>query len=228
MRLVGDDDERSTALGPQRLAVLIVGSCVSRDTFVFLDPEHFRLEDYIARQSLASGFGPVATPLVSTDELNQPFPTRDDRRAMPHRTSRRESEQRRRRSTCSSGIWSTSAWGCTSMGTAASPPTRWSRGCCERPRKLIRCRWGSGTCPSDLTSTSTSSRPRSRRGARCSSALDSTSEPCWWRHRGQSAQSRDRTPRRASGCPPPRETPSAIAMSRPQRSWWASRCSGVR
>jgi len=60
----------------QRLRVLIVGSCVSRDTFVFLDPARFELVGYVARQSLASGFGPATTPKVPTAELTSRFQRR--------------------------------------------------------------------------------------------------------------------------------------------------------
>lgn len=71
----GSYDEQSSST-PQRLEVLIVGSCVSRDTFMFLDPKHFSLQEYIARQSLVSGFGPVGVPLVDTTELTSRFQRR--------------------------------------------------------------------------------------------------------------------------------------------------------
>ena len=63
----------------QRLRVLIVGSCVSRDTFVFLDPDRFVLEDYVARQGLASGFGPADAAPRPHGAAHQPVPATDDR-----------------------------------------------------------------------------------------------------------------------------------------------------
>lgn len=60
----------------RRLEILIVGSCVSRDTFEFLDPRRFHLRDYVARQSLISGFGPAAAPLVEPSGLPSRFQQR--------------------------------------------------------------------------------------------------------------------------------------------------------
>ncbi|MGO0577031.1 DUF6270 domain-containing protein [Ornithinimicrobium panacihumi] len=52
-----------------RIRTFIYGSCVSRDTFEFLDPQRFELSHYIARQSLASAFSTpndLAVPPFST------------------------------------------------------------------------------------------------------------------------------------------------------------------
>ena len=61
---------------PARLRTYVVGSCVSRDTFEFLDPAHFELSGYLARQSLISAFGPEAPPPVDPALLTSPFQRR--------------------------------------------------------------------------------------------------------------------------------------------------------
>lgn len=57
-------------------AVFIYGSCVSRDSFEYLDPERFRLVEYVARQSLASAFAPAGKPLLDTAQLASQFQRR--------------------------------------------------------------------------------------------------------------------------------------------------------
>lgn len=44
-----------------RVRVAIIGSCVSRDTFEFLDQDRFELVKYVARQSLISSYSRPAT-----------------------------------------------------------------------------------------------------------------------------------------------------------------------
>ena len=75
----------------QRLAqpvrVLVVGSCVSRDTFEFLDPDHFTLQGYVARQSLVSSFAPGGEPHFDLSALSSAFQRRmldgDARSSLP-------------------------------------------------------------------------------------------------------------------------------------------------
>lgn len=76
--------------GPERdkTRVVIYGSCVSRDTFDFLDRNHFQLDRYIARQSLISAYA-EATPLNEMDiePLSSDFQKRtirDDFRSSLH------------------------------------------------------------------------------------------------------------------------------------------------
>lgn len=52
--------------GTRKTRVVIYGSCVSRDTFEFLDPAQFQLDRYIARQSLISAYS-VPTPVDESD-----------------------------------------------------------------------------------------------------------------------------------------------------------------
>ena len=61
---------------PRRLRTYVVGSCVSRDTFAFLDPSHFELGGYLARQSLISAFGPTARVPIDPALLTSPFQRR--------------------------------------------------------------------------------------------------------------------------------------------------------
>ncbi|GAB3075645.1 DUF6270 domain-containing protein [Pedococcus soli] len=69
------------------LRVLVVGSCVSRDTFEFLRPEYFTLRGYVARQSLVSGFGPAGEPHFDLSGLPSAFQRRmlegDARSSLP-------------------------------------------------------------------------------------------------------------------------------------------------
>lgn len=58
------------------LRIFIAGSCVSRDTFEYLVPESFTLLEYVARQSLASAFGPTADPPLDLSLLTSPFQRR--------------------------------------------------------------------------------------------------------------------------------------------------------
>ncbi len=61
--------------GPMTLRTFIVGSCVTRDTFDYLDPDRYRLAGYVARQSWAS----VARPpgrVVDTTALDSAFQRR--------------------------------------------------------------------------------------------------------------------------------------------------------
>jgi hypothetical protein len=60
--------------GPAR--VLIYGSCVSRDTFEFLDPSRYSLLRYIARQSLISAFSPADVDDLDLGALSSPFQRR--------------------------------------------------------------------------------------------------------------------------------------------------------
>ena len=59
-----------------RLRTYVVGSCVSRDTFAFLNPKHFELAGYLARQSLISAFGSVASPPIDPAAFTSPFQRR--------------------------------------------------------------------------------------------------------------------------------------------------------
>ena len=68
--------QAAVELTPTQLRTYVVGSCVSRDTFAFLDPKHFELKGYLARQSLISAFGPVATPPIDPAVLTSPFQRR--------------------------------------------------------------------------------------------------------------------------------------------------------
>ncbi|MBM6403500.1 hypothetical protein JQN72_04490 [Phycicoccus sp. CSK15P-2] len=56
--------------------VLIYGSCVSRDTFEYLQPLGYRLVDYVARQSLVSAFSAVDTALLVPFEADSAFQRR--------------------------------------------------------------------------------------------------------------------------------------------------------
>lgn len=60
-----------------RIKTLVYGSCVSRDTFEYLDQERFELTRYIARQSLISAFSapnPIDEETLQT--LKSPFQRR--------------------------------------------------------------------------------------------------------------------------------------------------------
>jgi hypothetical protein len=65
---------RSTSAPPIR--TFIYGSCVSRDTFSFLDPSRYTLVNYVARQSLVSAFSTPGPPLVDPAKLNSAFQRR--------------------------------------------------------------------------------------------------------------------------------------------------------
>ncbi|MBI9114613.1 DUF6270 domain-containing protein [Sanguibacter suaedae] len=55
----------------------IYGSCVSRDTFEYLDQDRFTLVRYIARQSLISAFSPPSpVPAEWLERLDSPFQRR--------------------------------------------------------------------------------------------------------------------------------------------------------
>ncbi|WP_157598474.1 DUF6270 domain-containing protein [Phycicoccus sp. Root101] len=59
-----------------RVRVLIAGSCVSRDTFAFLDPMEFALSEYVARQSLVSAFAGPSEPVIDSAVLPSRFQQR--------------------------------------------------------------------------------------------------------------------------------------------------------
>jgi len=65
----------------------IYGSCVSRDTFEFMDQSRFQLARYVARQSLASAYSPARHPASDLSGLGSPFQRRmlewDERSALP-------------------------------------------------------------------------------------------------------------------------------------------------
>ena len=68
-------------MGPDRgtthpVGVFIVGSCVSRDTFEFLDPRSFELRGYVARQSLISAFAPASPLPQEISSLSSRFQSR--------------------------------------------------------------------------------------------------------------------------------------------------------
>jgi len=74
--------------GGPKTRVVIYGSCVSRDTFEFLDPSEFQLDRYIARQSLISAYS-VPTPVDESalEQLTSDFQrrtVRDDFRGSLH------------------------------------------------------------------------------------------------------------------------------------------------
>lgn len=56
--------------------VFIVGSCVARDTFEYLDPAAFRLLDYVARQSLISTFSTAGPAPIDPGLLSSRFQRR--------------------------------------------------------------------------------------------------------------------------------------------------------
>ena len=58
------------------LGVFIYGSCVSRDSFEYLDPPRFHLVEYVARQSLASAFAEAGEPAFDTRQLDSAFQRR--------------------------------------------------------------------------------------------------------------------------------------------------------
>lgn len=64
---------------PSRVRVVIVGSCVSRDTFEFLDPRRFELVKYVARQSLISSY---SRPLTIADAELAPLTSAFQRRTV--------------------------------------------------------------------------------------------------------------------------------------------------
>ncbi|KRE35516.1 hypothetical protein ASG73_16405 [Janibacter sp. Soil728] len=61
---------------PQRVRVLVTGSQATRDTFAFLDPGLFRLDAFVARQSLISAFGPAGEPPFDPSVLLSAFQRR--------------------------------------------------------------------------------------------------------------------------------------------------------
>lgn len=74
--------------GGPKTRVVIYGSCVSRDTFEFLNPDRFQLDRYIARQSLISAYSvPTAVDDSDLDRLASDFQrrtVRDDFRGSLH------------------------------------------------------------------------------------------------------------------------------------------------
>ena len=64
------------ASAARRVRTLVHGSCVSRDTFEFLDPKVFELRAYVARQSLISAMGSAAPEPVGLARLESPFQRR--------------------------------------------------------------------------------------------------------------------------------------------------------
>lgn len=56
--------------------VFIYGSCVSRDSFEYLDMDRFQLVEYVARQSLASAFAGPGEPAFDTSTLESQFQRR--------------------------------------------------------------------------------------------------------------------------------------------------------
>ena len=66
-----------TASSARTMHALIYGSCVSRDTFEYLDQERFELTRYIARQSLISAFSePTDLTANALDNLASEFQKR--------------------------------------------------------------------------------------------------------------------------------------------------------
>lgn len=59
-----------------RVGVFIYGSCVSRDTFEYLDADRYRLVSYVARQSLISTFAGSRDPAYPLELLGSPFQRR--------------------------------------------------------------------------------------------------------------------------------------------------------
>ncbi len=59
-----------------KVRVLLVGSCVSRDTFSFLDPDAFTLAGYVARQSMVSAFAGPCEPVIDPASLTSRFQQR--------------------------------------------------------------------------------------------------------------------------------------------------------
>lgn len=59
----------------ERIRTLIIGSCVSRDTFEHLPSDEYELVEYVARQSLISAFSPPVT-LLEAPALESPFQQR--------------------------------------------------------------------------------------------------------------------------------------------------------
>lgn len=80
-------DRRGNLENTRSLQVLVVGSCVTRDTFEFLSPEFFKLRGYVARQSLVSAFGPAAEPHFDLSVIPSAFQRRmlegDARSSLP-------------------------------------------------------------------------------------------------------------------------------------------------
>jgi hypothetical protein len=65
-----------TVFETEKTTVFVYGSCVSRDTFEYLDSSRFELLGYVARQSLASAFSKPTTPLFDLDLLSSRFQRR--------------------------------------------------------------------------------------------------------------------------------------------------------
>ncbi len=61
---------------PRTVRVLIVGSCVTRDTLAFVDPERVAVEEYVARHSLLGAFTPAGAPPFDLSVLSSPFQRR--------------------------------------------------------------------------------------------------------------------------------------------------------
>lgn len=55
--------EQSSTSGTAPIRTLVIGSCVSRDTFTHLPSDQYSLVEYVARQSLVSAFSPPVTLL---------------------------------------------------------------------------------------------------------------------------------------------------------------------
>lgn len=64
----------SSEAGPAR--TLVYGSCVSRDTFEFVDPHHFALHSYHARHSLISAVNPLPMLPINDRSLTSRFQRR--------------------------------------------------------------------------------------------------------------------------------------------------------
>jgi hypothetical protein len=61
---------------PQTIRVLILGSCVTRDTLAFIDPERIAVGEYVARHSLVAAFAPPGDPPFDLSVLSSPFQRR--------------------------------------------------------------------------------------------------------------------------------------------------------
>lgn len=81
------EQREAVYLGVPSLQTFIFGSCVSRDTFEYLDPHAFSLSTYIARQSLISAFSHPREPRADSAALTSAFQRRmyefDARSALP-------------------------------------------------------------------------------------------------------------------------------------------------
>lgn len=57
--------------------LFLYGSCVSRDSYDFLDRNDFKLVDYVSRQSIISTYSPVSDSYLSIEQMNSPFQIRN-------------------------------------------------------------------------------------------------------------------------------------------------------